>query len=81
MMQLIDSILGHNSGVSEGECTSCLVGPFVGFHHQSLLIATLWPEGKGNVGYGANSFMHKTLKDNDWGAFTKKDVNMFPVIE
>ena len=34
-----------------------------------------------NVGYGANSFMHKTLKDNDWGAFTKKDVNMFPVIE
>jgi rhodanese-related sulfurtransferase len=34
-----------------------------------------------NVGYGENSFMHKILKDNDWGAFTKKDVNMYPVIE
>jgi hypothetical protein len=29
------------------------VGPFVGFHHQSLLIAAFWPEGKGNVAYGA----------------------------
>ena len=35
----------------------------------------------GNLAYGANSFMHKTLKDNNWEAFTKKDVNMFPVIE
>ena len=35
----------------------------------------------GNLAYGANSFMHKTLKDNNWGAFTKKEVNMFPVIE
>lgn len=34
-----------------------------------------------NIGYGANSYMHKTLKDNDWGAFTKKEVNMYPVIE
>jgi hypothetical protein len=25
----------------------------VGFHHQSLLIAAFWPEGKGNVAYGA----------------------------
>ena len=37
-----------------GECLHCLVGPFVGFHHQSLLIATIWPLGRGNVGYGAN---------------------------
>ena len=35
----------------------------------------------GNLAYGANSFMHKTLKENDWEAFTKKEVNMFPVIE
>jgi len=35
----------------------------------------------GNLAYGGNSFMHKTLKDNNWEAFTKKDVNMFPVIE
>jgi hypothetical protein len=26
----------------------------VGFHHQALCIATYWPEGKGNIGYGAN---------------------------
>lgn len=35
----------------------------------------------GNIGYGSNSFMHKTLKDNGWEAFTKKSVNMYPVIE
>ncbi len=35
----------------------------------------------GNLAYGGNSFMHKTLKDNNWEAFTKKEVNMFPVIE
>lgn len=34
-----------------------------------------------NVGYGANSFMHKTLKENGWEAFSKKEVNMYPVIE
>ncbi len=34
-----------------------------------------------NIAYGANSYMHKTLKDNGWGAFTKKEVNMYPVIE
>lgn len=35
----------------------------------------------GNLAYGGNSFMHKNLKENNWGAFTKKEVNMFPVIE
>jgi hypothetical protein len=35
--KLLDSILGPNSGVAEGEVTSCLVGPFVGFHHQVSL--------------------------------------------
>ena len=35
----------------------------------------------GNLAYGGNSFMHQTLKDNNWEAFTKKEVNMFPVIE
>lgn len=48
------SIIGPNSHVGEGEVTASLVGPFVGFHHQSLLIAAYWPEGKGNVAYGAN---------------------------
>ena len=35
----------------------------------------------GNLAYGGNSFMHKTLKENNWEAFSKKEVNMFPVIE
>ena len=34
-----------------------------------------------NIAYGANNYMHKTLKDNGWGAFTKKEVNMYPVVE
>lgn len=51
---MFSGVLGPNSSISEGECSTSLVGPFVGFHHQSLLIASFWPEGKGNVGYGAN---------------------------
>jgi len=35
----------------------------------------------GNLAYGANSFMNKTLKENGWNGFSKKEVNMYPVIE
>ncbi len=63
------SVLGPNSGVAEGEVTSCLVGPFVGFHHQALLIAAVWPEGKGNVGYGANVGSNHTSKAPDQEIF------------
>jgi len=35
----------------------------------------------GNLAYGANSFMNKTLKQNDWNGFSKSEVNMYPVIE
>jgi len=63
--KLLDSLLGPNSGVSEGEVTSSLVGPFVGFHHQALLIASVWPGGKGNVGYGANVGSNHTGKAPD----------------
>jgi hypothetical protein len=59
------SILGPNTGVAEGEVTASLCGPFVGFHHQSLLISALWPEGKGNVGYGANVGSNHTSKAPD----------------
>ncbi|MBI3322433.1 MAG: DUF4954 family protein [Candidatus Omnitrophica bacterium] len=59
------SLLGPNTGVAEGEVTSALLGPFVGFHHQSLLIAAFWPEGKGNVGYGANVGSNHTAKAPD----------------
>lgn len=47
------SLIGPNTTVHKGEITASLVGPFVGFHHQSLLIAAFWPEGKGNIAYGA----------------------------
>ena len=63
--KVTDSIVGPNSGVAEGECTASLLGPFVGFHHQSLLIAAMWPEGKGNVGYGANVGSNHTGKAPD----------------
>ncbi len=59
------SIIGPNTGIAEGEVTSSLVGPFVGFHHQSLLISAIWPEGKGNVGYGANVGSNHTSKAPD----------------
>lgn len=59
------SIVGPNSGIAEGEVTSSLIGPFVGFHHQSMLIAALWPEGKGNIGYGANIGSNHTSRAPD----------------
>ncbi|MBN1587562.1 MAG: DUF4954 family protein [Candidatus Omnitrophica bacterium] len=63
--KVTQSLLGPNTGIAEGEVTACLVGPFVGFHHQSLLIAAYWPEGKGNVGYGANVGSNHTSKAPD----------------
>ncbi len=35
----------------------------------------------GNLAYGSNSFMHKVLKESNAQAFTKKDINMYPIIE
>lgn len=63
--KVTSSILACNSGVESGEVTSSLVGPFVNFHHQALLIAALWPEGKGNVGCGANVGSNHTGKAPD----------------
>ena len=51
--KILDAVIGPNTEIQEGEVTSSLLGPLVGFHHQSLLIACLWPEGRGNVGHGA----------------------------
>ncbi len=48
------SIIGPNSALGGGEVTSSFAGPFTVRHHQSLLIAAIWPGGRGNVGYGAN---------------------------
>jgi hypothetical protein len=52
--KVVHSLIGSYSGVESGECISSLIGPFVGFHHQALCIATYWPGGRGNIGYGAN---------------------------
>ncbi len=35
----------------------------------------------GNLAYGENSFMNDMLKEKGKDAFTKKEINMFPVIE
>jgi hypothetical protein len=63
--KVADSIIAGNSGVEAGEVTSSLVGPFVNFHHQALLIAAVWPEGKGNISYGANVGSNHTGKAPD----------------
>jgi hypothetical protein len=42
-----------------------MLGPFIAMHHQSLLIGVLWPEGMGNVGYGANVGSNHTGKAPD----------------
>lgn len=64
------SIVGPNSHVQEGEVTSCVMGPFMGFHHQALLISAYWPAGKGNIAYGCNCGSNHTGKAPDqemWG--------------
>jgi hypothetical protein len=48
------TILGPDSHVSCGEVHCSVIGPNTNAHHQSLLISTLWPMGRGNVGYGSN---------------------------
>jgi len=63
------SIIGPNTVIGEGEVTSCLVGPFTAFHHQALLIAAVWPCGKGNVGYGANVGSNHTSRAPDQEIF------------
>ena len=47
------SIIAANADIAKGEITASIVGPYTGLHHQSLLIGALWPEGKGNIAYGA----------------------------
>lgn len=60
-----ETIVGPNSGVSLGESTASFIGPFIGFHHQSLLIASYWPGGRGNIGYGANVGSNHTTRMPD----------------
>ena len=48
------SIIAPCCHVEEGEVNSSYMGPLTQMHHHSLLIAALWPDGCGNIGYGAN---------------------------
>ena len=48
------SIVAPCCHIEEGEVNSTYMGPLTQMHHHSLLIAALWPEGCGNLGYGAN---------------------------
>jgi ADP-glucose pyrophosphorylase len=42
-----ECIVGPGTVIHEGEAAHSLIGPLVGFHHHALLIAALWPQGKG----------------------------------
>ncbi len=60
-----DSVLGPDSSVAVGECKRSLLGPFIGFNHQSLLISTCWPLGRGNIAYGGMIGANHTGRAND----------------
>lgn len=62
---VFQTVIGPNTHVTKGEISTSLIGPFVGFHHQSLLISALWPEGRGNIAYGANVGSNHTGKKPD----------------
>lgn len=59
------SLIGPQSRIGLGEVTSSLIGPYTSAHHQSLLIATIWPGGKGNVAHGANVGSNHTSRAPD----------------
>lgn len=63
--KVTNSIVGPNTQIAQGEVTASLVGPFVGLHHQSMLIGVLWPQGKGNVASGANVGSNHTSRAPD----------------
>ncbi len=48
-----ESFVGANSRIGQGEVTASLLGPCVAAHHRSLVIATTWPTGRGNIASGA----------------------------
>ena len=62
-------ILGPDASVSGGECSRSILGPSIGFHHSSLLIATIWPFGRGNIAYGAMVGANHTGRLNDQECF------------
>ena len=59
------SLIGPNSQIGLGEVTASLVGAYTSAHHQSLLIATIWPRGRGNVAHAANVGSNHTSRAPD----------------
>ena len=76
------SAIGPNTTIAEGEVSASVVGPFTGFNHHALLVSACWPEGRGNVGYGANVGSNHTGRAPDQevhpgeGAFFGLGVNI-----
>lgn len=60
-----DCLIAGGTVIAAGEATASFVGPFVGMHHTSLLIAAYWPDGRGNLGYGANVGSNHTSRMPD----------------
>lgn len=60
-----DCLIAGGTVIAAGEATASFVGPFVGMHHTSLLIAAYWPDGRGNIGYGANVGSNHTSRMPD----------------
>ncbi|MDR0516905.1 MAG: DUF4954 family protein [Fibromonadaceae bacterium] len=59
------SFIDSHSHIGEAEVCNSLLGPLMQIHHHSLLISALWPEGRGNVGYGANVGSNHTSRMPD----------------
>lgn len=68
------AVIGPNSGVGSGELRTSLIGPWVGFSHEALCIATYWPGGKGNISYGANVGSNHSGKASDQEHFAGEGV-------
>lgn len=68
------SAIGANVRLSEAEITDSFVGPFVSAVHHSLLIGAYWPEGRGNVAYGANVGSNHTGRAPDQEIFPGEGV-------
>jgi hypothetical protein len=68
------SAVGAGARLGEAEINDSFVGPFVTALHHSLLIAAWWPEGKGNVAYGANVGSNHTGRAPDQEIFPGEGV-------
>jgi len=60
-----ESFVGANCHIGQGEVTASLLGPCIAAHHRSLVIATTWPTGRGNIASGAQVGSNHTGRDAD----------------